>query len=66
MFRYDPKSSIADEFINDKEILESLEYAQENKSNPDVINAILEKARNMQGISHREAAVLLECVRQRG
>ena len=28
MYKYDPKSSIADEFINDAEILESLAYAR--------------------------------------
>ena len=61
MYRYDPKSSIADEFINDAEILESLAYAEENKNNKEVVDAILKKAREMKGISHREAAVLLEC-----
>lgn len=59
--RYDPKSSIADEFINEAEILESLAYAKENKNNKSVIDAILQKAGEMKGISHREAAVLLEC-----
>ena len=61
MYKYDPKSSVADEFIHDGEIQESLAYAQENKNNKEVIDAILEKARKMKGISHREAAVLLEC-----
>lgn len=61
MFRYDPKSSVADEFINDAEILESLAYAEENKNNKEVVDAILKKAREMKGISHKEAAVLLEC-----
>lgn len=61
MYKYDPKSSIADEFINDAEIQESLAYAEANKNNKEVIDAILEKARKMQGISHKEAAVLLEC-----
>lgn len=41
MYKYDPKSSIADEFINDAEILESLAYASENKANKQVIDAIL-------------------------
>ena len=39
MYKYDPKSSIADEFINDAEILESLAYARENKANKQVIDA---------------------------
>ena len=46
MYKYDPKSSIADEFINDAEILESLAYARENKANKQVIDAILQKARD--------------------
>lgn len=58
---YDPKSSKATEFINDSEIRESLEFARENKSNRELIRSILEKAKEMKGISHREAAVLLEC-----
>ena len=58
---YNPKSGKATEFIDDREILDSLEYAQKNKNNKEVIDAILEKASAMKGISHREAAVLLEC-----
>ena len=58
---YDVKSLKAEEFINDEEILESLAYASANKSNRELIEEILKKAETMQGISHREAAVLLEC-----
>lgn len=58
---YDPKSSVATEFIDDSEIMESLEFAKKNKSNKELIDSILTKAREMKGISHREAAVLLEC-----
>lgn len=61
MCNYNPKSSIAREFINDAEIQESLAYARQNRNNKEVIDAILMKAREMKGISHREAAVLLEC-----
>ena len=61
MCNYNPKSSIAREFINDAEIQESLAYARQNRNNKGVIDAILMKAREMKGISHREAAVLLEC-----
>lgn len=59
--RYNPKSSRAEEFINHEEILDTLEYAWENKSNAELVNAILEKARKRKGLSHREAAVLLDC-----
>lgn len=58
---YDPKSMKAEEFINDEEILESLDYAKKNKSNIILIREILEKAKDAKGISHREAAVLMEC-----
>ena len=58
---YNPKSSKAEEFICHEEVLESLEYAQKNKHNEALIDEILEKARKRQGLSHREAAVLLDC-----
>ena len=61
MAKYDPKSARAEEFINDGEILDTLEYAAKNKSNRELITSILEKAKNCKGLSHREAAVLLEC-----
>ena len=58
---YDVKSKKAEEFIDDGEILSSLAYADENKDNAAVIDAILKKAREMKGLSHREASVLLAC-----
>ena len=58
---YNPKSSKATEFIDDQEILDTLAYARENKHNKALIDAILEKAKTCKGLSHREAAVLLEC-----
>ncbi len=58
---YDPKSPRAEEFISHEEILATLEYAKENKSNEKLIEEILEKAKLRKGLSHREAAVLLDC-----
>ena len=58
---YNPKSLKAEEFINHEEILETLEYAQKNKDNRELIESILEKAKEKKGLSHREAAVLLDC-----
>ena len=58
---YNLKSLNAEEFINHEEILESLEYAEKNKSNTALLNEILEKAEQRKGLTHREAAVLLEC-----
>ncbi len=60
-FKYDPKSSVADEFINDEEIRACLEYAEKNKHNAELIDEILEKARKGKGLSHKEAIVLLDC-----
>ena len=66
---YNPKSLKAEEFISDEEILATLEYAEQNKHNKELIEEILEKARPKKteegtvcaGLSHREAAVLLLC-----
>lgn len=66
---YDPKSRKAEEFINDEEIRATLAYAEENKNNVALIDAILEKARPRKqekgyvcaGLTHREASVLLAC-----
>ena len=60
-FKYDPKSLCADEFINHEEILDTLDYAEKNKDNMELIGSILEKARLHKGLSHREASVLLAC-----
>ena len=54
---YDPKSMKAEEFISHEEILDTLAYAQENKNNEKLIDAILEKAKLRKGLSHREASV---------
>lgn len=69
MALYDPKSRKAEEFINHQEILDTIRYAEENKHNLPLIDAILEKARPRKtdkgtfcsGLTHREASVLLAC-----
>ena len=66
---YDPNSLKAEEFICHEEILDTLEYAERNKNNRELIEGILEKAaprktsRGIEctGLSHREASVLLAC-----
>ena len=66
---YNPKSLKAEEFINDGEILDTLQYAEANKNNKALIEEILDKARPKKtaegtvcaGLSHREAALLLLC-----
>ena len=64
MYKYDPKSLKAEEFINHEEILESIEYAKANKSNRELIESIIERAKDCKGLTHREAALLLECDQQ--
>ena len=66
---YNVKSMKAEEFIDHEEILDTLKFAEENKNNISLIKEILEKARpkkqknetTCEGLSHREAAVLLSC-----
>ena len=58
---YDPKSLKAEEFISDEEIRDTLEYAEKNKNNLELIDSIIEKAKKRKGLSHREASVLLAC-----
>lgn len=58
---YDVNSKHADDFINHEEILETLAYADENKNNMKLIDAIIEKAKKRKGLTHREASVLLAC-----
>lgn len=58
---YQCKSKTATEFIDDEEILDTLDYAQKNKQNRELIDGLLERAKDCKGLTHREAAVLLEC-----
>lgn len=58
---YNCNSKTATEFIDDNEIKETLEYANKNKENRDLIDSLLKRAENCKGLTHREAAVLLEC-----
>lgn len=58
---YDNKSKNATEFIDDGEILSTVAYAQENKENRKLIDSLIERAKDCKGLTHREAAVLLEC-----
>ncbi|MBQ8365506.1 MAG: [Bacteroidaceae bacterium] len=58
---YNAKSSKAEEFISDSEIRSTMAYAAEHATDRDLVKSILGKARACKGITHREAAVLLEC-----
>lgn len=56
---YDVKSKKAEEFISDEEILDTLSYADAHKNDRELIKSIIEKAKEIKGLSHREASVLL-------
>lgn len=58
---YNPKSLKAEEFISHEEVLETLDYAEKNKDNIELIDSIIEKARLRKGLNHREASVLMAC-----
>lgn len=58
---YDVRSMHAEDFINDEEILETLEYARKHKDDHELIGSIIEKASECRGLTHREASVLLVC-----
>ena len=66
---YNKKSNNAIEFIDNTEILETLEYAEKNKNNFELIDSILESAKPIKkgsetfcrGLDHRQASVLLAC-----
>ncbi len=57
---YDIKSEHAAEFIHDGEIRATLEYARKHHDDKVLIEEILNKAERGKGLSHREAAVLIE------
>ena len=58
---YNLKSLKAEEFIDHQEVLDTLEYAEQNKNNVELIDSIIEKAKLRKGLDHREASVLLAC-----
>ncbi len=58
---YDVKSKHAEEFINHEEILDTLAYAEAHKTDAELIDSIIEKAKLRKGLGHREASVLLAC-----
>ena len=58
---YNPKSRIAEEFIDHQEIMDTLAYADAHKDDKVLIDAIMEKAKQRKGLNHREASVLLAC-----
>jgi len=60
-YRYDPKSAVAEEFINHEEIMDTLAYAKAHQSDRPLIESLIRKAAAGQGLTHREALTLLDC-----
>ena len=58
---YNSSSPHADEFIDHAEVLDTLAEASRESRNRERVLAILEKAARCKGLSHREAAILLDC-----
>jgi 2-iminoacetate synthase len=57
---YNVKSKDSNEFINHDEVLFSIEEAKKKSNDKNYILTLVEKARQYKGLTHREAAVLLE------
>ena len=58
---YNPASVHADDFINHDEILETLEEARVQSRDHARVEEILSKAALCKGLTHREAAILMDC-----
>ena len=58
---YNPLSVHADDFINHEEILETLAEAKVQSRNRARVEEILAKAALCKGLTHREAAILMDC-----
>ena len=58
---YNPQSSHAEEFICHDEVTNTLEWAEQNRDNRELIDQVLQKAKERKGLSHREAMLLLDC-----
>lgn len=58
---YNPSSPHATEFIDHNEIEATIKWARQNADNLQLASEIVDKAALCGGLSHREAALLLEC-----
>lgn len=58
---YNSKSKIAEEFISDEVIRETLDYATKHKDDLDMMRKIINKGRKAEGLTYKEAMTLLEC-----
>ncbi|MDR2596708.1 MAG: [FeFe] hydrogenase H-cluster radical SAM maturase HydG [Treponema sp.] len=57
---YNAGSMSAGEFISHEEIMDAIDWVEQNKHNENLIRQLLQKASENKGLNHREAALLLE------
>ena len=57
---YDPRSMDSNDFISHDEVEDTLRQARAEAADPARVREILAKARQYGGLTHREAAVLME------
>ena len=62
MYKVDSPDAV--DFINHQEIIETLEYARAHRNDRELIRNLIEKARLCKGLTHWEAAILLECAEE--
>lgn len=60
---YNSKSNKAQEFINDNEINNTIDYAVKNYIDKNIIRDILNKAENFEGLDYKQVAILLQCLK---
>lgn len=56
---YNVHSAKAEEFINHQEILDTIAWAEENKNNKEAVEALIERARDCKGLTHRRQRFFL-------
>ncbi|MBQ9137999.1 MAG: [Alistipes sp.] len=61
MTHYNPHSASAEEFISHSAIVDALDYAASHRGDSALIEEILSIAAEGRGLTHRQAAVLMEC-----
>ncbi len=58
---YNPKSTKAEEFISNEEIIKTIDFAKNNSNNKKLISEIIEEAKKEAGLTYKQAAILLLC-----
>ena len=62
---YNSVSTKAEEFICDEEIEQVIDFSKKNYLDKEIINEILSKAENFEGLDYKEVAILLQCLKNK-